>query len=250
MEQDSGALHSPYTFEKRDVYKFHERDKADFRPPGERESLSRALFSALLITSTPIRGGVAGQFADRNQNDVRDSSEERERKGTDIYPYNTGGSITIFCSAVEPDLSTRASNDGSKKQACYSPLTSRGSRVGEGGKGGPEGGGGGQSAFLHAPAAHARDRFITHHVHLTLANVCFTPVLCPRKHLQHSSSVYLRDTGYTGRPRVARAGKLNTRWAENVAPLSTPSCPYTKSGDSKIRGFVDRKFRASPARLS
>lgn len=139
-----------------------------------------------------------------------------ERRGD---PYNTGDRSPFFVPKSNLIFHTRATSNGRrKKEACYSPLTSVSLEEKRGGKGD---GTTPPVAFLHAPAAHARDRFITFHVHLTLANVCFTPVLCPRKHLQHSSSVYLRDTGYTSVPE-SRVGKLNTRWAENAAPPCPP----------------------------
>lgn len=83
-----------------------------------------------------------------------------------------------------------------------------------------------------ARTAHAaRNHFITFHVLLTLANVCFTSVLCPRKHLQHSSSVYLRDTADSNAGGLRRGGedKLNTHDGPRGSPLRNPDPSYAEA---------------------
>lgn len=131
-----------------------------------------------------------------------------------------------------------------KKGACYILLTVRFPTVSR------ETGDTSPHFYMPRPGApHARDHFITFHVLLTLANVCFTSILYPRKHPQHSSSVYLRDTGYT----AGRVGSGPTAWRVNWihgGPKGSP--PKSRTGArgraSQKFGSVDRKFRASPAR--
>lgn len=97
-------------------------------------------------------------------------------------------------------------------------------------------------SFYNLPRPpHARER---------LFYVYFIP---PRKHLQHSSGVYLRDTGYTPGRRQVGSGPTATAWRVNWihgGPKGSPPKSWTGTSTgtneraSQKFGPADRKFRA------